>query len=440
MAMLDRKTPPALGTDSRFEIPQLAKIPFKNGTLCHTLSGGVDPVVQLIWRFPRGVESGAGGLLGFAALDLMRQGTKQHDAAELTALLDGLGSQISTQIGPDSYNIRVVCTVEGLRPTLELLVTMLAEPRYSERSVRVWKEQQKAAVQLRSQRAQWVATRGLLTELIEGNHPYNSFYNADDVAQLTPEAITQYHRTQLTPLKSQLYASGPENSDWERIVESKLGWLNFGGGSAPTPYPAPRLAPGGTSILQNSMQRDQASLFVGRMLPAEANANLYPLRAAVSLLGGYFGSRLMQNLREEKGYTYGISAGFRYNRQATLLAITAEVGNNYVRDSVKEVMVELRNMVALPPSEREFGRMRAYLLGALLNGYDGVHKALRRLAFLNEQPALGVDDDKNYAEALREMELSAIKEATELWLRADAFTLSVAGDREQFSDVEWCGV
>lgn len=115
----------------------------------------------------------------------------------------------------------------------------------------------------------------------------------------------------------------------------------------------------------------QSAIRVGKFWVPKTHPDYHALSILVTILGGYFGSRLMTNIREEKGYTYGIGSFVLTLKQASYLVISTEVGNEYVEPTLAEIAAEMRRLQTEPITENELETVKSYLLGEFLRDFDG---------------------------------------------------------------------
>ena len=149
------------------------------------------------------------------------------------------------------------------------------------------------------------------------------------------------------------------------------------------------------------------------------------------------GSRLMQKLREEKGYTYGVHASVSYFLDGGVLLIASEVGNNSVLECVKDIKGEFSRLRDELLSADELERLRSYLRGQLLRQLDGVYTALGGMYRYELDAGYGADYLARWNAALLGVTPLELRDAAREWLREESFTLSAAGDADAFSDVVW---
>lgn len=145
----------------------------------------------------------------------------------------------------------------------------------------------------------------------------------------------------------------------------------------------------------------------------------------------------MQKLREEKGYTYGVRATASYFLDGGVLQVSSEVGNNYVAECVKDIKGEFAKLRDSLAGAEELDRLRSYLHGRLLRSRDGVYATLAGLRAYVLNAGYGVDYPDRYAAALHSITAERLRAAAEEWLAEERFTLSVAGDAVEFSEVRW---
>jgi len=170
----------------------------------------------------------------------------------------------------------------------------------------------------------------------------------------------------------------------------------------------------------------QSAIRIGRLWVDKSHSDYHGLSVLVTLLGGYFGSRLMANIREEKGYTYGIGSFVLPLKYASYLIISTEVGNEYVEPTLKEVTVEMKKLQnELVPAD-ELETVKSYLLGEFLRDFDGPFSLAGSFKAINDFD-LDYSYYDQYLTVLRGITSEEIMRLAQQYLEPDDFHTVVAG-------------
>jgi predicted Zn-dependent peptidase len=173
----------------------------------------------------------------------------------------------------------------------------------------------------------------------------------------------------------------------------------------------------------------QSAIRVGKMWVSKSHPDYIPLSILVTILGGYFGSRLMANIREEKGYTYGIGSFVLSLKYASYLVISTEVGNEYVEPTLKEIDFEMKRLQNELVSENELETVKSYLLGEFLRDFDGPFALAGSFKSINDFD-LDYSFYDNYLLTLRSITSEDLMKLALQYLNTDDFYKVVAGSIE----------
>ncbi|NJC28287.1 M16 family metallopeptidase [Neolewinella antarctica] len=379
-----RKSPPPIHLAT---IPAL--LPAERFTLANGLKvvamGGVDaPVIraELIWDAGRPFETGK--LVSDLTDDLLLEGTDRLTAADLEAYFEQYGTQLDQADVMDTSNLGISTTHRWVGEVLPMMGEIVASSSFTEESFNRLIRQRQQRLRENLSDNDTLAFR-LITEATYGtDHPYgyNSYPDLYETLQL--DQIRAYYRSHYHAGNATLFLAGQLNDDILKIVEQSFGGLPTGERAVAVDLPT---IPKRPRLLQVSRPRaEQSMIRTGR-----AGIDIrHPDHAALVVLdtiyGGYFGSRLMRNIREEKGLTYGIESEVDTYRFDGDFGVSADVANESLGAVRQEIALEgerLRQDL-IEPSELEM--VRAYLSGTVANSLDGVfgHAYRHRAAIIKD--------------------------------------------------------
>ena len=438
MEQLDRAQRPECRWPGEVTFPRMQRETLPNGMPCYTLLGGQVPAIQLLIVFPNGCYSGAGRVVSQAAFGLLDRATEHHDMQALPLALDAMGSRC-TPFGTSCFSGEaLLCSADKLLPSAQLLYEMVTECAFTQPSLDIWADVQLKNIGLRQQQPGYVSKLALRKALLPAGHPYIGEEVPAYVEGVTLGQVQEFYRHHLSSQNAQLFIMGQASEEEIGQVKQLFGATSWGvrpdvEEGVPDVVPAG----GGTVQVVSSPQDEQAALCIGRTLPLLSAEETIELDIALALLGGFLGSRLMQNLREQRGLTYGISARLRPQRKCTMVYIEAALSNNNATLAVQEIRGELQRMHEQPVSAEELARMKAYVLGELLASHDGVMRAggyqVRRELF----DFASTYNAEQYLSVLGGITASRIAAVSAKWLEPAAFGVCVAGDVEAIGGISW---
>lgn len=435
----NRQNGPALGwTFNMEEFPQFNTTTLGNGLRVHTLLGGTVPAVVVRFLFRGGSAAQRKFFEAQGAMNVMPRGTIRRSEEEVFEQFDRMGSRVQWGATSDISLVTLTSTTEHLLPSLSLVLEILREPAYHEKSVRNWARQAQSALEVERQQPRYLATKALANALYGSRHPYSRLETAEDYAALCADDLRLYHRRVVGSENCQVVFSGGADVELLTSAQELLGEAQWG---ALTPYvkefPADFSVPHGFAVRTSSPMENQVSITLGRLLPRRPFEGLLDLEIATVLLGGFFGSRLIRNIREEKGYTYGIYAHLQHREASSELRISAEVGNPYAVDSVKEIEYELRRLQEELVSEEELSVLRGYLAGWNLRGFDGPFASAQSLLPMLTHGGMPEDWFSQRFARIFSITPEDVRAAAQRWFSPEDFVLSLSGADSVIEPIQW---
>ena len=340
----DRSVMPEVAQGVKAQMPDLYRLYFDNGAeLLGTVSSET-PTVQLEIRFPAGeryVKPGKEGLANLTA-SMMQEATTDSSLEELQARLDKLGSTISINAGNYTTSIAVSSLEKNLTETLTIVEEVLFKPAFREQDFSRIKKQMLEGLVYQHQKPSWLASQATRQVLFSGSvYQRPSDGTEASVAELTLEDVKAFYKQHYTPQGAQIVIVGDIN---KRKVKQELAFIENWQGEV-----APLLRPQLVKPLEQQkvylIDKPGAPQSVVRMvrqgLPFDATGEVYLTQLANFNLAGNFNSRINQNLREDKGYTYGASGYLASNREVGAIVFSAQVRADSTIPSIQEMKNEL---------------------------------------------------------------------------------------------------
>ncbi len=370
--MIDRRQAPLIQTVETLLLHRPIQHRLDNGIPVYDIRLGQQEVIKLELVFEAGRWYEQEQLLARASSQLLKAGTKKRNAAQLADFFEHYGAKLDIYDGFNTINIQLYCLTKHLPTLLPVLQEMILEPLYPEQEVAQFIKRSRQNLKLQLQKNDVLAYRLFTEELFSNKHPYgyNSF--ADDYNRLTREKIVAHYERCYTAGSCTIFVAG-------KTSEVILGLLNQYFSALPE-APAPTaplwvLPPElGHKKVQQVLSEDslQASIRIGRRTFSRAHPDCDRFFMLNMVLGGYFGSRLMQNLRERNGYTYGIYSSIETLRHSGYWYIHTDVNKEITEAALAEIYSEIDTLqqVAISPEEMEM--VRNYSLGMQLTALDGV--------------------------------------------------------------------
>lgn len=401
----------------------------------HRLSGGGDiycfpgatEFVKLDVVFEAGSMYQPQSTCATAALKLATKATAGMDSSSLAEFLDYRGVIVDSTITP----MQAVLTVYMLRrhaaEVLPVVADMLKRPAFAPADFVVWQSQRRQELATLEQRTSHVARRMFYQTLFGENHPLGRYAVASDVDKLSLDTVRGYFRDRFHLENSMIVVSGKTDGELDDIIDTHFGTAGPMRLMTPVALTMPEKQTAPQTIHTCMPDAVQTSLRIGRVLPLRWDEPDYAgFLILTTALGGYFGSRLMQNIREDKGYTYGINARTQLYRGVIVFNIMADVAGGMADAAVHEVMRELQRLCDEPMGEDELQLVKTVLAGDFLRSVDGVFELSSRYCDMVGASITEKLTD-NIRAAINEATAGQLQELAQRLLKCEDMTVCLAG-------------
>lgn len=432
---LNRGIAPAIHWEKKVNLPT-CQSKQENGLSFILFLAPNTSVLEFRFVFPRIDTVGNNPLLGYAAMEMLLRGTKNKTTEQLFQALEILGARIRTSAARDYNEVTLRTSLRNVQNALLLLHEVLFTPRMALEDFNQWIEESKAEFVVNIEDPAYLAGRALRRALYGEKHFYGQILQVEHYEQLTLHEVEQYWRKNIVENSpTVIIAGGTLATAVIDPIHCIAAW-EFGKQNGTLQYGTLRPTQG-TIVRTEVPTGTQVPMYMGCLIPRHPFSGEYDLRIAVALLGGVFSSRLMQNLREDKGYTYGIRAGLSFYYDTGVIAVRTNVGNEYAQKAIEEIHNEFMRMVTMPASEQELEILRGQLLGEAMQALDGVLDVASSMFIYGSPVEEWYENTRKKIEAIGRVGAKEIVEIAKEWLNPNNFVLSVAGKEEIINSLQW---
>lgn len=429
----DRNIMPDVSGSVKGTMPELYKLYLDNGIEVLGTVTDETPTVQLQIELPAGkryVPVGKEGVAGLTAA-MMHEGTIKRDYAQIETELDKLGSSISFNDGGYTSTIYVSSLEKNLTATLTVLQEMLFEPAFEQADFDRVKQQSLQGLVYEHQKPGWLAAQATRMVLF-GN---SIFSRASDGTQASLESLTlddvkAFYQQHYTPQGAQIVVVGDID---KRHLEHELSFLNqWQGPTAPlfTPQVIPAVKEQAVYLVDKPNSPQSVVRLVRQGMPFDATGELYLTQLANFNLAGNFNSRINQNLREDKGYTYGANGYLYGQRETGAVIFSAQVRADSTVPAIQEFINEMNefSIDGVTQKELDFMKLSIGQRDALI--YETPSKKAQLLSGI-----LTYSLDEDYLEQrdsiLQQVDKATIDKAASKWFDPSKYQIIVVGDAKQ---------
>jgi zinc protease len=423
---------PALAPEREVRWPKRNKVKLPNGLEVILLESHTIPKFhgELYFRSGNAFAASRGTALAEMAATMVRTGTSAHSSREIEELLRGLGADLSVSAGQDNSSISFAGLIDEAEPLLEVVNELAREATFPAADFERERRQKLEEVKLERTQPGFLAGERL-RKVLFGSHPYAHISPTEDqVAAYTREELQSVYRGFYTPENAILILVG----DFDATAILKSAEKVFGGWAGKKPLtpesPKPPIPKGRRVYLVDLPGSVQTQILCGCHAITRKHPDWIKLGLTNSLYGGAFNSRLVMNIREDKGYTYSPRSGVNAMRQYGYFSVSAAVRNDVVAASLTEIFYELDKLRSVPVPEPELLDAQNYLTGVFSMGLatqSGLLSQISTLA-LNDLP-----DDylETYREKIRALKPADVMSAARTYLDSANMQIVVVGERSQ---------
>lgn len=357
----------------------------KNGVPLYILRGGNEPIINISLLFPAGSRFQDQRLIAGTTNKLVTEGgSKNHSAASLAETMDFHGSTLHTQSDKDYATISLLTLRKHLKALLPVFSDVLQHPIFPQKELRIYLKQDKQDWQIEQTKPKFQARVEMSQLLYGAEHPYGYILQESDYGKVHPVALRDFfNQHYLNPLG--VLISGQSEEEDLQIISRYLGDLPFGWLPQPLPVSTPVLPSIDTRRKHHEVPNAvQSAIRIATGVCRKTHPDYVALMVMNTMLGGYFGSRLMRSIREDKGYTYGIHSILVNMVHADSLIIATEVGSEVTLPALEAIYQEMEILQNVAPPEQELFRVKQFLMGEMLRSFDGPFQQEDRLMGLLE--------------------------------------------------------
>ncbi|MBR4065598.1 MAG: insulinase family protein [Bacteroidaceae bacterium] len=376
------------------------KMVMPNGVSLYLLEGVREGVVRLDILFKGGYGVQEKPLQAMFVNRMLREGAGPLSADDISSRLDYYGAWIDAYSSQGCNHMTLYTMSKHFLPLVELLEIMVKRPLFPQKNLEVLKRNNKSHFLVNSNKVDVVSQRYFENSLWGEGHKFAYMVQPEDYDAITVEDLKGYYSKVYGSGNCTLFITGDVD---EAMLESLTGKFGTGEWGCGATLPEAESASPLTSYGCRKVKVEgalQGAVKIGFMLPELSAPDLYRFRFLTVLLGGYFGSRLMSNVREENGYTYHIDSVLDAYGKRYAFMISSEADNEYVSPLVEEVYKEIARIVDEPIPDAEVELVRNYVLGELCREYEERFSKSEAFinAWLSDEPFSSVND---YIETVR---------------------------------------
>ncbi|MEX1187841.1 MAG: pitrilysin family protein [Bacteroidia bacterium] len=427
MNTLNRVIPPEAKAIQNVRLNTPEHNQLSNGLDLYTYSAGTQEVVKIELVFEAGSSSNDNPLIPGFAVSMLSEGTSSKSAIQIAEAIDDYGAFLETDLGKDFTSVTLITLSRFLPETLPVLIDVIRNSTIPEREFEIKRTNRKQKYLVGLEKVGFVAGKRF-QEILFQSTGYGATFNENSYDQLNRQDVLDFYQKNFKNSPFRIYMSGFLSIRDLDIVKTEFSTLsNFKINHADTAYSSIDVIKPIKEIItrDNAMQ---SAVRIGRKLFTRAHPDYFGMKVLCTILGGYFGSRLMTNIREDKGYTYGIGAGMVAMNNDGYFYISTEVGVDVCADAISEIYKEIEQLQKSAVLETELNLVKNYMLGSLLKSFEGPFERMERFKLVHLH-GFDVNYYEDYSDAIRSTSASQLLGLANKWLKKEDLVELVVGKK-----------
>lgn len=370
--MLDRRKQPEFKNIEKIDIIKAEQLKFDNNISLYTINAGSEDLIKIELIFDAGIWSNPKPLIASTTNSLIGEGTKKLSSAKISEQLDFYGSYLNHNVDKDTASISLYSLGKYLPKTIKILEDVIKNATFPEKELSIYLQNKKQSFIVDSEMVSTLSARKFQTILYGEDHPYGSNLTLDDFKNVDRKQLIEHYKRLYNANKCKIIVSGNVTENVIELIREHFGgndWNIDQKGEDFLNYSI-KTATENQFIVEKE-NAVQSAVRIGKVMVNKQHEDYIGLQVLNTIFGGYFGSRLMGNIREDKGYTYGIGSAIISMKHSGYFTIVTEVGANVTKSAIQEIYFEMDRLRNELVNEDELSSVKSYKLGELLKAFDG---------------------------------------------------------------------
>ncbi len=379
--MLNRTIAPPIKDPVEFllNLKPYTKHVLDNGVEVYAIDAGSQEVMQMEMVFYAGNSYETSTGVAAATCQLLKNGTSTKNAFEINEAFEYYGAYCNRSCFNETALISLSTLSKYLPELLPVVREMITDSVFPENELKIYKQNSKQKLTVNLKKCDFVASRLIDAYIYGEKHPYGKYSIAADYDALTTAQLKEHFNKYYVNGSCVIFVSGKLPSDVFQQLNAQFGSLHLTAHNGKKPI-ANIITPAAEKKyrIQNDVNGVQGAIRLAAHFPNRHHPDFTKMMVLNTVFGGYFGSRLMSNIREDKGYTYGIHSYVQNHLQNTALLISTEAGKDVCDAAITEIYKEMEILRTELIDEEELLLVRNYLMGIILGDLDGPFHIMSR--------------------------------------------------------------
>lgn len=369
--ILNREIAPNIRTTKELVLSSPEHLIMSNGMDLYLIESGLEDVCRIDIVVGAGSSFQQKKLCASFTNTLLKEGTKEFTSKQIAEKLDFYGAYLGSSISKDKSVITLFSLTKHLSKLLPMLKSIVTEAIFTDYEFEVHHNRSKQEFLINSEKARYIATNEFNKLMFGKNTAYGQSLQHDDFNNINLDDLKSFYKKHYQPKNAYLIVSGRPNNESKQLINKLFGeeWQN---NELEIKIPNNNISiysPENKTVKKEKFL--QSAIRIGKNIINKTDADYSKLLFTNIILGGFFGSRLMSNLREDKGMTYGINSFMSNFLHGGYFAIATEVNINQTAAALKEIKKEITTLQNELPGQEEIKLVKNYIYGNFLKNFDG---------------------------------------------------------------------
>lgn len=418
-----RSVKPLIYPLQALQIPDVELFVLNNGVRLQILKDTQMELIRFDIKFPAGVRYQSKMFLASFTAKMLLEGTLRYSSEQISEMFDSKGAYYGVSPELDNVNVTFYIPKIFFKQLLPLISEVLFESIFPEDELVNLQKKEMMSLRVNMTKSSVLARFHFRNVLFGDHYPYGLFPIFENIQKINREDLSQFHQEFYAQNLFKLYLTGAVDDEIKRAVAESFGSIYLKNDAAKENEIIIESKPDVDVVLPDAVQR---SLRLGRLSVLRTHPDFVDLGVLSTVLGGYFGSRLMTNVREEKGYTYGIGSSIVSLQDAAYLAIYSDVGKDVWELALKEIFFEMERLCNEKVDHDELDRVKQYITGSMFRSMDGAVNMIEKLIDLDDY-GLSLDFLQKQMESVHAMDENRLQTLAQKYLKPADFVKVVVG-------------
>jgi len=424
MTSLNRTLIPEIKEISKIDFILPEKWQLTNGIPVQGLKAGSQELVKIDFIFNAGAWYQKQNLVAGLTNSFLNLRSKNYTAQQIAEAFDSRGAYLHLNADQQYGCISILSLTKYLDEILKVTADIISNPLFPKKEVKTHIAKRKQQFIIENNKVKTLALKKFTQVLFGEEYPYANTNTINDFNHLTREMLAAFHEENYRPGNCRIVVAGNYDHTLKLQLEKYFGESEI---TSAKEEPAFTISP--AAMKKHFIEKTdavQSAIRIGKLVVNREHHDFHGLMILTTILGGYFGSRLMANIREDKGYTYGIGASLVTSPHAAYFSVMTEVGTDVCNQALAEIYSEIRKLHDEPVSDEELETVRNYLSGDMLRNFDGVFALSNSLILLIES-GLDYSHYEQFLHDIKTITPEKLQQLAQKYLKVDEMYEVVAG-------------